>query len=714
MRYARAMSSLGAPGGQARAATLSTLCGMAIMAQHVGGKALRDGLFLTQFAVDALPKAMLASAILAIPAVLGVSFGMTRFGPDKVAPAMLVLSAALFGAEWALLPLHPHAIAGFVYLHVATLGGTVISAFWSLLSERFDPHSAKHALARVTNGVALGGLFGGLLVSHAAKTVDSRSLLLAIGAINLVSALGVARIGRAPYAASAAGESFALASPITVLRGSKYLRALALLVLLTGFVSALLDFSFKAEALASLGSGPQLVQLFALFHTATAVVTALVQTTLARRALERLGLAGTLAVLPSTVLLTGALGVSVPMLWSNALLRGASSVLESSLFRSAYEPLYTPLPADVRRSSKTIIDVGVGRLGEALGSGSALLLVSFVLVHASSAVILVAMAGAALALLISLRLHDGYVAALTQSLRSGAVSLRESDVIDSTTRLTLSQTQTELNRGELLAQLAALRANFPQPVAIAPRAPGTTLPGAEPARNAHPAGAARLQAPDNLQLGRSQLAHGQEPVLEAARDLLSGEPARIHALLAKGPLDRRLVALVIPLLQQRELALPVTSALSRIASSIVGQLVDTLLDPQQPVLLRQRLPRVIKSCDDERAVHGLMHALRGAEPGVRRRAALALAELTAKKPELRPERGVVFEVVREELRHAADQALDLRHIFSILALAAPGEGLALAREALASDDLRQRGTALEYLQNVLPEPLRSELIARLT
>jgi hypothetical protein len=40
--------------------------------------------------------------------------------------------------------------------------------------------------------------------------------------------------------------------------------------------------------------------------------------------------------------------------------------------------------------------------------------------------------------------------------------------------------------------------------------------------------------------------------------------------------------------------------------------------------------------------------------------------------------------------------------------------LALARQALASDDLRQRGTALEYLQNVLPEPLRSELITRLT
>jgi ATP:ADP antiporter, AAA family len=708
------MSRLGAPAGQARAATLSALCGMAIMAQHVGGKALRDGLFLSQFAVGELPKAMLVSAVLAIPTVLGVSFGMTRFGPDKVAPATLALSAALFAAEWALLPLHPHAIAGLVYLHVATLGGTVISAFWSLLSERFDPHSAKHALARVTNGFALGGLCGGLLVSHAAKTVDSRSLLLAIGAINLICAFGVARIGRAPGAASAEAESFVLASPIAALRGSKYLRALALLVLLTGFVSALLDFSFKAEALASLGSGPRLVQLFALFHTATAVVTALVQTTLARRALERLGLAGTLAVLPSTVLLTGALGVSVPMLWSNALLRGASNVLESSLFRSAYEPLYTPLPADVRRSSKTIIDVGVGRLGEALGSGLALLLVSLVLVHAGGAVILVAMAGAALALLISLRLHDGYVAALTQSLRSGTVSLRDSDVIDSTTRLTLSQTQAELNRGELLAQLAALRANVPQPSASAPAMPGSTLASPGPAGEAHAAEPARVQADASVHGARIQPARGQEPWLDAARDLLGAEPAKIQALLARGPLDRRLVALVIPLLQQRELALPVTSALSRIAGSIVGQLVDALLDPQQPALLRQRLPRVIKSCEDERAVHGLMRALRAAESGVRRRAALALGELTAKKPELRPERGVVFEVVREELRHASGQELDLRHIFAILALAAPGEGLTFARQALASDDLRQRGTALEYLQNVLPEPLRSELIARLT
>jgi ATP/ADP translocase len=44
-------------------------------------------------------------------------------------------------------------------------------------------------------------------------------------------------------------------------------------------------------------------------------------------------------------------------------------VTRNSLFRSAYELFYTPLPPMKKRAAKTIIDVGVDRIGTALGSG---------------------------------------------------------------------------------------------------------------------------------------------------------------------------------------------------------------------------------------------------------------------------------------------------------------------------------------------------------
>jgi len=661
----------------------------AMIAQQVAGKAVRDGLFLSQLAVSDLPKAMLASAVVSVPIVLGVSLWIRRFGPQRMAPLAFGVNAGLFVLEWVLLSRLPLWAAVVLYLHVASFGGTLISVFWSAIGERFDPHSAKHAIGRITNGAALGGLAGGVFVSQTAHGLEPGWLLLGLALLNLLCAFGLAGLGKSrvePHPSLTSG------SVLTSLAKSSYLRSIAYLVLLTGFVSALLDFGFKAAAAQSFGSGAQLIQSFAIFHTATAVLTVLVQTTLARRALDRLGLAGTLAILPASVLLTGSLGLALPSLWVRALPRAASAVLESSLFRSAYEPLYTPLSAETRRASKTIIDVAAGRLGEALGSGVVLLLLAL-LAGSSAPVLPIAMLAAALSLLLSLRMHGGYVAELAASLRSGSVTLQDTDALDSTTRLTLSQTHAEMSRGELLAQLAQLRG--------------------QPAE----AGALGIARLERLSLAPQAASNATQParaaLLDGVDDLLSAEFGRVQRVLEQGPLDARLVPIAISLLQHARLVEPVTSALKAIAHTVPGQLVDALLDPTQPVLVRRRIPRVLKSALHVRAAQGLVEALRAPEREIRYRAALALNELTKARPDLSPQAPTVFDAVRQEIRLSPGTPIDLQHVFALLSLALAADALSLARQALMGVDARQRGTALEYLQNVLPEPLRSELVSHL-
>jgi hypothetical protein len=68
----------------------------------------------------------------------------------------------------------------------------------------------------------------------------------------------------------------------------------------------------------------------------------------------------------------------------------------------------------------------------------------------------------------------------------------------------------------------------------------------------------------------------------------------------------------------------------------------------------------------------------------------------------------MFEAVEREVR-AASADLDLQHVFVILSMALDREASELARRAIASKDDHQRGTALEYLETVLHEPLRSQL-----
>ena len=59
------------------------------------------------------------------------------------------------------------------------------------------------------------------------------------------------------------------------------------------------------------------------------------------------------------------------------------------------------------------------------------------------------------------------------------------------------------------------------------------------------------------------------------------------------------------------------------------------------------------------------------------------------------------------LAHRSGRALE--HVFRLLALIHPEEPIRIALRGLHTDDASIRGTALEYLENVLPEAIRTEL-----
>ena len=61
----------------------------------------------------------------------------------------------------------------------------------------------------------------------------------------------------------------------------------------------------------------------------------------------------------------------------------------------------------------------------------------------------------------------------------------------------------------------------------------------------------------------------------------------------------------------------------------------------------------------------------------------------------------------ELLRERANRSLE--HVFTLLALILPREPLRLAYHGLHTEDRHLRGTALEYLESVLPERVREKL-----
>src|SRR6185436_15976008 len=137
-----------------------------MMAQQVAGRAARDGIFLSQFKTSDLPAMVVVAAFAGIVLSLGRARTMVRLGPFRSTPVLLAISGALHGSEWLLLGHYPRIAACAIYLHVVAIGSILLSGFWSVMNESFDPRAAKASFGRISGAGTLGGLLGGLMAER--------------------------------------------------------------------------------------------------------------------------------------------------------------------------------------------------------------------------------------------------------------------------------------------------------------------------------------------------------------------------------------------------------------------------------------------------------------------------------------------------------------------------------------------------------------------
>ena len=129
--------------------------------------------------------------------------------------------------------------------------------------------------------------------------------------------------------------------------------------------------------------------------------------------------------------------------------------------------------------------------------------------------------------------------------------------------------------------------------------------------------------------------------------------------------------------------------------------------------MRRRLPLVLKSCASSLARDGLVQGLADSSLEVRLRCGRALLALTDKHPELALAQPAVFEAVERELARHGDDRTVSEHVFNLLALVLEREPVHIAALAFDSGDMYLRGTALEYLETVLPPGIFAALAPRL-
>jgi len=654
-------------------------CAAAVTGQFVASKATRDALFLTSLSFHALPTMLIVASACSILLVAAHARWSTKLAPSALPQILFAASGTLFLCEWAVRFAAPAATAVLLFIHTSAMGPLLTSGFWLIATERFDPRTAKRRFGQITGAGTAGGLLGAILAERVAASFGAPLMLLVLGILQLIT---VWLFSRFSATTSAEHEHLEPAptvstakSGLRVISKAPHLRHVVVLVLLSSTGAALLDYLFKVKAVEAIGTGDELLRFFALYYAAISVITFIFQIGSSRFALERFGLALTTST-PSIALIAGSLGGLVaPAFGSLMIARAGESVFRGSWFRAAYELFYTPIAPAEKRAVKSLVDVGADRTGEALG-GALVRIAVLVAPAAQFAVILwMAIASSFVAILAASRLNQWYVRTLGTSLVSQAPQYGR------------VETQGPLTRSMLASVLGSSRE-------------------------------AASQSPNEIEDARA-LRSGNR---ERAREVLSREEG----------LSAGLVSHAIPLLEG-PLSDHALFALRKVAEERVGQLMDALLDPNQEYVVRRQIARVFSIGVSQRAADGLLLALDDERFGVRYQAARSIAHIIARNPRVCIDRDRVLQVVLREVadgrpvwesrlllddtvnespldgfvRDRAGQSL--AHVFTLLSLILPTQPLQIAFQSLESENGRLRGTALEYLEGVLPAEIRQQV-----
>jgi len=673
----------------------------AVMVAHqVAGKAARDAFFLSQFSPSYFPLMVMAGSAVSIAGGLLNSRILQAVTPARMVPWGFISSALLHFGEWGLRhSAYRSAVVVLIYIHLVGLGAIVLSSFWSLLNERFDPRTGKKYFGRIAGVGTFGGVVGGLVAERFAAWLPPSAILLFLGLAHLCCGCISFLVVRSSKGIAAPeqhhhhleGEPVTSAA-WTIFRRSKYVQMLAALVVLGTTAAALLDIIFKTQAATVIGRGHELLRFFAIFYTAGQILSFGVQVLITRTWLEKLGLARGVGSLPAAVAAGGVGALVFPLFSVFVGVRALEVILRGSIYRAGYELLYTPLPVQEKRAAKPVIDVVFDRLGDVLGGAISQILMALGGMFAIKSILLLTVGLASAGMYITRRLQSLYVRVLEKGLVDRAIELEVdggNELLTRSVLMTLS-----LNKDS--------SAQLPAPT------------HAEPV----------------VQKTRTSIT---EPVLQSLMDLRSGNLGLVQRTLSTmHQPDPLLVPQVIILVAWDDVAPEALRVLRDSVDHVAGQMLDALMDEKTEFAIKRRLPRALAYSQDQRTVDGLIHALEDSRFEVRFQCARALDVILQRHPEYRPTKETVFAIIEREMsvsrdvwdsrrlldrRQSTDEFLFLddvlreqaqlswEHLFSLLALVLPRGPLKVAFQAMHTDDRLLRGLALEYLDSVLPPSL---------
>ncbi|MDX1409590.1 MAG: hypothetical protein R3330_15690, partial [Saprospiraceae bacterium] len=236
----------------------------------------------------------------------------------------------------------------------------------------FNAREAKRLFGFIGAGAIAGGIFGGYLTTLLAEPLGSENLLFVGAGQLIICTLITRRLWRRSVVPVQSGyerrkKIARTEHPFALIRRSAHLKYLAAIIGIGVIAARLVDYQFNAIASRVLTDPDELTAFFGFWFSNFNVISLLLQLLLTRRIVGVLGVGTSLFFLPLAIFIGALCVLFAPVLWAGILIKMADSSLKQSINKAGIELLALPVPLEIKKQTKTFIDVVVDSIATGIG-----------------------------------------------------------------------------------------------------------------------------------------------------------------------------------------------------------------------------------------------------------------------------------------------------------------------------------------------------------
>ncbi len=425
-------------------------------------KPIVNSQFLSSVGIDKLPLVFLLVALTALALSTSYSKLLNRIPLSRLMVRTYAVSIFCLLTFAMMLQFHilEYWLSYLFYIGVALFGLITTSQFWLLANLLFSSLEAKRLFGFIGAGAIAGGISGGYLTSLLAQFMDSNTLLfVAGGLLTLSMALNQkiiytflpAQTNPGPVNKPNAIQEY----PFRLIRNSKHLTYLALIIGISVVVAKLIEFQFSAIAAERIKDPDKLTAFFGFWFSTSNAVALIIQLLVTQRLVAFLGVGRSLFVLPGALFMGTLAVLNTPVIWAGTALKLLDISLKQSINKAATELLILPVPMAIKSQAKTYIDVFVDTTATGIGGIMLIFIVNGLDLSVRAVAILILVL-ISLWILFVIRVRNEYVLTFQRQLGLTPVETNEEALVLSKTSV-LSGMRTTLQSGNVKQILFVLQ-----------------------------------------------------------------------------------------------------------------------------------------------------------------------------------------------------------------------------------------------------------------